>query len=507
MSSCPSPLPPAAPASAAVALPPAMALPGPGEGREVALSPADAARAERARRARINGAKSRGPVTEAGKARSSRNALKHGLTAEVHLVLQGENAAAFDTLARSLFAELAPVGTLDGALVAHLAAALWKTGRAERLEAQAFARGANPNPERLRLALRYQGQNRLALFRCLQELKDLRRRPLPSPPRDGAAASSLPSLPAESQPEDLPPPPADASGQADPPSPAPSADLGGHDDPATPTLSSPPPPPDLSTLALVVWGGARPCTPPPGSLMPWPTPGIPPQHACCLQDEARPADAPVAVDARGRIHVPPECLHDRGLLPEPPALPVEPAASALRHGLTLAALAADAADPATPPPDARPAPGVAPPTDAPVRNEPSRPEQPAPAAEAAGAAPPTVDTAWCRLWGIAPPPPDPRTGAAPPDDPGRNPAARDQRGEDADRHDAGHPPEHHLEDRPAQADDRCRTSPPRRAGRHLRRHVLEALSNRVGSAFHASCSSRDGARVVAAPCPRRQSAR
>jgi hypothetical protein len=50
------------------------------------------ARAEASRR---NGAKSCGPKTPKGKARSAQNALKHGFRAQKHVVLPDEDGAAF----------------------------------------------------------------------------------------------------------------------------------------------------------------------------------------------------------------------------------------------------------------------------------------------------------------------------------------------------------------------------------------------------------------------------
>ena len=69
---------------------------------------------EKQRRAnRQNAKKSTGPKTAAGKARASRNALKHGLLAK-DVVITGtdfnENRAEFDAFLADLCAELKPQG-------------------------------------------------------------------------------------------------------------------------------------------------------------------------------------------------------------------------------------------------------------------------------------------------------------------------------------------------------------------------------------------------------------
>lgn len=327
------PLDPCPPAGPAHGSPLTMPADGTAEGRAPPPDPA----AERARRARENGAKSRGPVTAAGKARSSRNALKHGLTAEVHLVLPREDGAAFTALAEGLFAELAPTGILDGSLVAHLAAALWKVGRAERLEAQAFHKGPTPDPDRLRLALRYQGSNRVTLFRCLRELRDLRAHPLATGATPPPATSSTDAASADAGPV-TPPEPASLSPGPSLPEAAPTPDTPPFSTPASPATSPRPDlaAPGLAAIALAAWGGQRPFIPP-GCLMLRPVPDIAPLYWRAYQDRAFPGDEPVAVDAEGRVHAPPERLRELGLLAPP-----TPEPTGLRHGLTPTALAGPA---------------------------------------------------------------------------------------------------------------------------------------------------------------------
>ena len=83
-----------------------------------------------------NGAKSRGPYTPEGKARFGRNALKHGLRAQKHVVLPDEDGAEFADLEAALLEELAPVGALQSMLARGVAVAAWRLARADRLAAE-----------------------------------------------------------------------------------------------------------------------------------------------------------------------------------------------------------------------------------------------------------------------------------------------------------------------------------------------------------------------------------
>ena len=87
---------------------------------------------------RLNGAKSRGPVTESGRARSSQNSLKHGLTSQT-LVLPSEDPAGFDALLDAYLNQLRPVGAVELDLVHEMVAAKWRLNRIARIETQLFA--------------------------------------------------------------------------------------------------------------------------------------------------------------------------------------------------------------------------------------------------------------------------------------------------------------------------------------------------------------------------------
>ena len=87
---------------------------------------------------RRNGARSKGPVSPEGKAKASRNALKHGLCAMEHLVLEDEVPQDLEDLITHFTDEVGATTEIEARLARRLAIAFWKGERAERIEVALF---------------------------------------------------------------------------------------------------------------------------------------------------------------------------------------------------------------------------------------------------------------------------------------------------------------------------------------------------------------------------------
>jgi hypothetical protein len=77
---------------------------------------------------RANAQHSTGPRTDAGKQRSSLNALTHGLTSRT-VVLPNEDPAAYQLHAQEFFDEYQPQGPTEKQLVRELADTSWRLNR------------------------------------------------------------------------------------------------------------------------------------------------------------------------------------------------------------------------------------------------------------------------------------------------------------------------------------------------------------------------------------------
>ena len=83
--------------------------------------------------ARANGAKSRGPVTEEGKAKSSQNAFRHGAFAAT-VVLASESKNEFELLTSEFIQTYLPANTVEMKLVESMVAATWREQRVRQME-------------------------------------------------------------------------------------------------------------------------------------------------------------------------------------------------------------------------------------------------------------------------------------------------------------------------------------------------------------------------------------
>ncbi|MBM3740852.1 MAG: hypothetical protein FJW39_34330 [Acidobacteria bacterium] len=123
---------------------------------------------------RANGARSRGPVTDTGKAASSRNATKHGLTSR-DIVLTTEDPADWESLRQSFFDHWQPDGEMESRLVEKLAACDWRLQRTVAMETALLNTEMDfMQPEIDRVFSEIDGPSRQALaFKSLAESKAL----------------------------------------------------------------------------------------------------------------------------------------------------------------------------------------------------------------------------------------------------------------------------------------------------------------------------------------------
>ena len=124
-----------------------------------------------------NAQHSTGPKTEQGKAISSQNSFRHGLSASAIIALPGEDIQDYIELGNGLRAEHKPVTITEDALVTKMAQGLWLGKRAQNLQQRLFLDVAAPDPKLLALYMRYQTMHDHAFSTSLKELQTLRKAP------------------------------------------------------------------------------------------------------------------------------------------------------------------------------------------------------------------------------------------------------------------------------------------------------------------------------------------
>jgi hypothetical protein len=173
---------------------------------------------------RLNGALSTGPATADGKARSARNAVRHGLSGRTFFLLPDEDPEEFAAHEAECLAAWRPRDHAEREAAQGAVRAMWREIRGDRLEAQVltglFAAGKIEDAaereaaraaafRELAMLLRYQARIARELRAARAALDGLRQRRLVVPrpdepePRPAAAATTapVPPAPVRSEPE------------------------------------------------------------------------------------------------------------------------------------------------------------------------------------------------------------------------------------------------------------------------------------------------------------------
>ena len=178
------------------------------------------------------GARSHGPATPEGKARSARNGTRHGLCSTTFFLLPDEDPAAFAAFEHGMLASLNPEDDAERHAAARAVQAMWREIRADRLEAEVLtdlfaANRIEDAAERaaakaaglkaLATLIRYRNRIQRDRDEALQTFHALRERPRPAaaapagrpgepekrnadraaPPRPPAAVAPVPSEPGQ----------------------------------------------------------------------------------------------------------------------------------------------------------------------------------------------------------------------------------------------------------------------------------------------------------------------
>ena len=94
---------------------------------------------------RRNAQKSTGPTSPEGKQRASRNALRHGLTAET-VIMPLEDADDYEAFEESVAASFDPETAVERELILRLASLLWRLRRATSIETGLFTLTSGNDP-------------------------------------------------------------------------------------------------------------------------------------------------------------------------------------------------------------------------------------------------------------------------------------------------------------------------------------------------------------------------
>jgi hypothetical protein len=175
--------------------------------------------------ARINGAKSRGPSTPEGRAKSSRNSLRHGLSAK-SIVLPNEDSGEYEQLLDAHIDQFHPRTDVEMELVEAMAVARWRLRRIRTIETNLFTTELDryqedlesepeyktaddrlayvfkklaDNSQSLAMLVRYEATLNRSYDRAFKQLQMLQRQNEPKP--DPALALVIPAAPSTSRSE------------------------------------------------------------------------------------------------------------------------------------------------------------------------------------------------------------------------------------------------------------------------------------------------------------------